>query len=244
MQTVELGLDDFFAAGGNRCCFTHPSNPRLCIKINRVDRSPAFKKAKAPAYKKFRNLHAFDENREESRVLADLEKIAPDQAGRLFPRCYGWVDTPFGSGLLLTLFRDNDITVSGTMEMELLQNGISSQLTSAIENFKHQWRGAAIPSRQLLLHNIVVRKDENHWCLAVIDGLGSGEAFPLSKWLPTIRRKQIERRLAQFDQRLEDFRVLCEKGVAVDKGWVRQRTEPLDRAFKLQALGLDPNIVM
>jgi len=58
METVVLDLDDFFAAGGNRCCFTYPGKPELCIKVNRVDRSPAFKKAKAPFYKKIRSLDA------------------------------------------------------------------------------------------------------------------------------------------------------------------------------------------
>jgi len=244
MKKIELNLDDFFAAGGNRCCFTYPGRPELCIKVNRVDRSPAFKKAKAPLYKKFRSLHAFDENREESKVLSALAEIQPDEAGRLFPKCYGWVETPFGSGLQLTLFRDKDGCISATLEMELVRHGISTQLIDAVEAFKDQWRETAIPSRQLLLHNIVIRKDEDHWRLAVIDGLGSGEALPLSKWFPKVRRKQIERRLVQFDERLKNFQILCEKGDAIDKGWVRQRTETLAHAFKLQALGLDPDVVI
>jgi len=239
-----LDLDDFFAAGGNRCCFTYPGKPELCIKVNRVDRSPAFKKAKAPFYKKIRSLDAFDENREESKVLSELEKIEPSQAGELFPQCYGWVETPFGRGLSLTMFRDKDGEISGTLEMELLENGASPQLNDAIERFKQKWREIAVPSRQLLLHNIIIRKDADHWRLAVIDGLGSGESVPLSKWFPKVRRKQIERRLVQLDQRLKDFQEICEQGVAIDKGWVRQRTQPLDCAFKLQALGLDPNIAM
>lgn len=241
---VELSLDDFFAAGGNRCCFAHPSNPGLCIKVNRVDRSPAFKKAKAPIYKKLRSLDAFDENREELRVLEELARIATDQTGRLFPKCYGWVDTPFNPGLLLTLFRDGDGAISSTLEMELIENGITTQLNDAIEIFKREWRDAAIPSRQLLLHNIIIKKNEDQWRLAVIDGLGSGEALPLTKWFSNVRRNQIERRLVQFDQRLIDFDALCKEGAAIDKGWVRQRTQPLDRAFKLQALGLEPDIAM
>ncbi len=244
MLTIDLGLDDFFAAGGNRCCFTVPGQPGLCVKVNRVDRSPAFKKAKAPFYKRLRNLNAFDENQEECRVLAALEQFAPNAAGRLFPKCHSWVHTPYGPGLLLTLFRNADGNVSDTVEMEMVRNGISAKLNEAVDLFKKEWRDVAIPSRQLLLHNIVINKEKDHWCLAVVDGLGSGEAFPLGKLLPGVRRKQIERRLKQFDKRLEDFESLCAKGLAVDKGWVRQRTEPLDHAFKVKALGLGPDIAV
>ncbi len=244
MQTIDLSLDDFFAAGGNRCCFTVPEKTNLCVKVNRVDRSPAFKKAKAPIYKRLRSLDAFDENQEEYRVLGALETFAPEAAGRLIPKCHGWVNTPFGSGLLLTLFRNADGNVSDTVEMEMVRNGVTAELKRAVALFKEEWREVAVPSRQLLLHNIVINKDKNHWRLAVIDGLGSGEALPLGKLLPSMRRRQIERRLDQFDKRLEDFNNLCAKGLAVDKGWVRQRTEPLDNAFKLKALGLDPDVAV
>ncbi len=236
---VLLSLDHFFAAGGNRCCFEHPDDLALCVKVNRKDRSPEVKKANAVFYKRIRPLSAFDENLEEKGVMDLLKKQFPEAVDRLIPRCYGWVETPYGRGLVLSMYRNMDGDISSSLEAELFKGGMTGELQAAIDAFVNEWRCAKIPSRQLLLHNIVVVRSLEGCRLVVIDGLGYGEVFRISQFFPALEERRVEKKLQTFLERVNDFCKRCESQDENTQKWASHRADPMSVTFKKKCLGIE-----
>ncbi|MEE4252626.1 MAG: hypothetical protein V2I50_01140, partial [Desulfuromusa sp.] len=57
LQTIEP-----FARGGNRLCFVHPEDSRLCIKVRRPDFTLEDRRRKKGFPKNLRPLSSFDDN--------------------------------------------------------------------------------------------------------------------------------------------------------------------------------------
>ena len=231
-EFLDLKLDHLFAIGGNRCVFEHPLDPALCVKVNRKDRSPEFKWRKAVWWKRLRALDSFDENLEEERVLSTLQSRAPQLSGRLFPSCHGQVRTPYGDGLVLTLFRDQDGGISSSLERAVLEN--TPGVDEAVDCFAKRWIDAAIPSRQLLLHNLVLRKGCKAQELCIVDGLGSGHLLDFGQFSEEMGRKRASRLVTKLRERI----------LAIESrrnDWspsMKDRLQPLSEEFRRRALGL------
>ncbi|MEQ9463664.1 MAG: YrbL family protein [Haliea sp.] len=193
----QLGdVGNAFAGGDSRLCFVDPRDPAWCIKILRPDRTPASKRRQSPWLKRFKPLRFFDDNLQEIRVYRRLERRVGPAAYQLVPRIDRLVPTNLGPGLRSELVRDDDGKISGTLQAYLARKGADVRLRAALTTFSHQWRALGMPSRRLLLHNIVVqqRAGKPHR-IVVVDSLGWAELLPLGDWFAPWARHRAGRKL-------------------------------------------------
>jgi hypothetical protein len=200
---LRLAAEKPFAQGGNRLCFVHPDNPDLCIKVRRPDFSLKDRRRKKGFPKNLRPLSSFDDNREEHQVMQQLKRHYGAVLYEHISHCCGFEETDLGKGLVSELVRDADGRISQTLKKYLWDHGLNSAIQTAIASFESYWLRESIPSRDLLLHNIVVQMDGDMPVrLVVIDGLGSSGFIPLLCLPRRLRNKKIVKKIANFHERI------------------------------------------
>ncbi|MCE2028484.1 YrbL family protein [Sessilibacter corallicola] len=204
---INLGTESqAFARGGNRLCFFDPSDSKRCIKVLRPDRDPLTKRAQRGFPRNLKPLRYFDDNREEFLVYQQIEKSVGESAFELIPRGFGFVDTNYGRGLVSEIITDSDDKISISLKQYVWTQGITDELNSALDRFKRRWSELGMPSRNLLLHNIVVQQDGGVIKrLVVIDGLGWSDLFPLAYWIPSIARKKAKRKVGRLPESINEL---------------------------------------
>ena len=195
MSRVVLADQSPFARGGHRECFVDPRDPAQCIKIRRRDYPLEALRRDKGFPRNLKPLRAFDDNLEEYRNLRRFESRFGERVFRHVPRCMGFTETDHGRGLVTELIRDADGTISRTLDKVLGEKGLTGDLKQSLEALAECWEQLAVPSRHLLLHNIVVERDGQGRArrLVVIDGLGSPNMIPFF-WLPEASRRAKARR--------------------------------------------------
>ena len=203
-MTLQLKPLQPFARGGNRLCYVHPDDPALCVKVRRPDFSLAQRRRKKGFPKRLLPLSHFDDNREEFAVMRALDRSCGEPLYRHVSRCHGFVDTDMGAGLVSELIRNDDGAIAETLKKYLWDHGFDSACNAAVAQLCERWLALAVPSRDLLLHNIVVqRRGDTIERLVVIDGLGSAGLIPFH-WLPrALRRNKAQRKVANLYQRID-----------------------------------------
>ena len=87
-----------------------------------------------------------------------------------------------------------------------------------LAEFSRKWQRLGMPSRNLLLHNIVVRccnaRPEK---LIVIDGLGWPDFVPVAYYLPALARRKAARKLRALELAIN--RLLHKRGRNEDYGY-------------------------
>lgn len=173
-----------FARGDSRLCFVDPLDPGWCIKILRPDRQPAAKRRDQPWLKRLKPLERFDENLQEIRVYKRIERSIGQAAYRLVPRMEGLVPTNLGPGLRSELIRDDGQRISLTLQAYLTHNGQNPALQAALAAFARDWQTLGMPSRRLLLHNVVVQqRARTPVRIVVVDSLGWADLIPAGYWI-------------------------------------------------------------
>ena len=200
-----------FAQGGNRLCFVHPKNPERCIKVRRPDFTLVDCRRKKGFPKNLRPLSYFDDNREEFRVMVGLERSYGETCFQHVSRCYGFEASDMGKGLVSELIKDRNGRISQTLKKYIWDRGMNDPAQEAVKVLADFWLTECIPSRDLLLHNIVVQMSgEQIKRLVVIDGLGlsglvSDRLFPLF-----FLRNKAQRRVDNLYNRID--RLLSQRG--------------------------------
>lgn len=196
-----------FARGGNRLCFVHPQHTNRCIKVRRPDFTLEDLRRKKGFPKSLRPLSSFDDNLEEERVMADIAKHIGEEAFEVVSHCFGFEDTDMGKGLTSELIRDGSGRISHTLKQTIWDHGYYDALRHAVEHFGDRWIELGIPSRDLLVHNLLVQLDTDGQIerLVVIDGLGSASAIP-ERWLSrTMQRRRAARKVANLNERIQSL---------------------------------------
>jgi len=204
-MTLVLTGHNPFAQGGNRLCFVHPEDSLRCIKVRRPDFTLEDRRREKGFPKNLKPLSSFDDNREEFLVMEQLMRIYGEHVFQHISRCFGFIDTDLGKGLVSELIRDYDGAISQTLKKYLWDYGLTEECQTAINALCRFWEQNAIPSRDLLLHNIVVQQSRAGKIdrLVVIDGLGSAGLIPFH-WLPMAqRKKKVARKTANLHQRIQ-----------------------------------------
>lgn len=204
-MTVILSDQLPFAQGGNRLCFVHPERSDRCIKVRRPDFTLEDLRRKKGFPKNLRPLSWFDDNLEEERVMADISERIGEEAFEVISRCFGFENTDMGHGLTSELVRDGDGRISQTLKQTIWNDGYNEELRAAVERFGSRWINLGIPSRDLLVHNLLVQRDENRRIkrLVMIDGLGSSSAIP-DQWLShRMKSKRAARKVANLNERIQ-----------------------------------------
>ena len=204
-MSLALSNKSPFAQGGNRLCFVHPDNTNRCIKVRRPDFTLEQLRKKKGFPKNLKPLSSFDDNLEEHRVLMSFRKHRGQAAFTLVSECYGFEETDLGKGLVSQLIRDAKGNVSHTLKQYIWDYGFTEDCKRAVQEFAKRWVELALPSRDLLLHNIVVKRNDQDTIdgLYVIDGLGSPNFFPYW-WLPeSAQKKKAQKRIDNLYQRID-----------------------------------------
>lgn len=201
---LSLSSEQAFAQGGNRLCFVDPRDSSHAIKVRRPDFTLEDLRRKKGFPKTLLPLSHFDDNREEFEVISALQARHGEAVFRVISRCYGFVETDLGPGLVLELVRDGDGRISQSLKAQIWHQGYTPDCQRAVARFCEQWRALQIPSRDLLLHNLLVQKDASGHIqrIVAIDGLGSPNIIPFH-WLPArLRSAKVERKLANLHDRI------------------------------------------
>lgn len=151
-------------------------------------------------------LKEYDNNTDEFHALNAIEKHLGSQSCYHFPKCYGFVETDLGPGLCLDLIRDSDGGISKSVR-ELLSDDLPlNQLVTSFNALSEFLLRHCIVTRAILDHNIVARRSEDaELNLYIIDGLGDGSFFKISKFLPSLARRRIKKKTSQAWRRFEEL---------------------------------------
>jgi len=216
-------IDKAFTQGGNRLCFFDPQDNSRCIKIIRPDRTPELRRKQKKFPKNLKPLSRFDENKNELMEVERIKKSVGDEAFSLIPRYFGMVETDLGSGLSLEMIRDFDGKISLSLKQYLWVNGFTSSLKKAFALFSDSWSGLGMPSRDLLLHNIVVQQTKSQnkppevYRLVVIDGLGWSGLPVLYYFSKVLARAKARKKIEKLEAAMANL--LAKKASNADWGY-------------------------
>lgn len=204
-MTIQLAAEKPFAQGGNRLCYVHPGDDSLCIKVRRPDFTLADRRRKKGFPKNLKPLSSFDDNLEEARVMTSLQVRFGEVVFQHVSRCFGFVDTDMGRGLVSELVRDGSGAISETLKKVIWDEAFTKECRQAVDDLGQFWLDHLVPSRHLLLHNIVVQRDNlgSIERLVVIDGLGSPGLLPIRLLPPVLQRRKIEKKIAVMHERIQ-----------------------------------------
>ena len=199
---IDLSNSKPFANGGNRACYQHPENINICLKITHPD-LPNKLKAKAPWYKKYRSLDSFDDNKREElaynqKAISKNESIVWDH----LVRWHGFEETSKGLASATEMVL-NDGMIAETLESYLFTNGKDEKITVAINDFENWLKKTLILTKNIIPHNIVVKKTEGKLQLKIIDGLGCSSFLPLPKISKFFAKRYVSRRVELMHSRID-----------------------------------------
>lgn len=190
-----------FAKGGQRACYLDPNDRDKVLKVPLPEKSPQERRDALSFPKNLRPLHYFDDNEEEYRNLKWIERKWGQVP--LIPKLYGKVPTDLGTAISTELFRDANGQISKTLEYYLWQDKCPQIWLNALDQFTEEWLRYSIPTRSLMLYNLVVVKTEDNLSIKLIDDFGLPELIPFVKFSPRLRRAKVSRRVEALSQKVE-----------------------------------------
>lgn len=199
-ETIQLHPQEPFSKGGNRLCFVHPDDPNRCLKVFQERGRPKQRRVRKGLLGYFRPLSAFDENLQEFQALSIFHHRYPVEITRHLPMTYGLVKTDLGLAHAMELIRDNDGKISQTLEQYIWEHGLDEPLISALKDFKSDWGQCSPNTRDLLPHNLLVRK-QDVFTLFLIDGYGRHKRYQRVR----IKNASAQRRIARLEGRIESI---------------------------------------
>lgn len=206
-MTIDLSTLEPFAKGGNRLCYVHPDDIHRVIKVRRPDRSLEKKRQQKSFPKNLKPLSSLDDNIEENNVMAALDKHIGSEVYQVVSQCFGFEETSLGAGLVSELIRDDNQKISHTLKQYIWDHGFTDDCQQAVATFSEKWIKLAVPSRDLLLHNIVAQRDDKGAIkrLVVIDGLGSPNIIPAHFYPKSTQRNKAEKKIAKMAERIDQL---------------------------------------
>lgn len=195
-----------FAQGGNRLCFVHPGRPDVCVKVPRPDVDLAAKRRRKGLKGRLKPARSFDDNRADAATLAALHRDIGPPLAAFAPRFLGWVETDLGPGIAVDLIRDADGAIATPLKQHLWERGLDAALEAALAEFSAFWVRQRVPSRELLLHNLVARRRRGGALrLLAIDGLGNADFLPLARISARLARRKSARKVARLRVRVDQL---------------------------------------
>tara|TARA_Y100000746_G_C15289357_1_gene360934 strand:+ start:53 stop:688 length:636 start_codon:yes stop_codon:yes gene_type:complete len=190
-----------FAEGGNRRCFVHPNNPNRCLKVIHSGLLETIIKNK-PWYKKLRSAESFDDNlRERDAYNQKALRNDNSETWKHLAKWYGMVETTIGAASETELIKNENL-VAETLESYLFANGFTDEIKLSIEQF-HDWlRKNLILTKNLIPHNLVLKRVNNDIIIKIVDGLGSQAFIPLPDYSNFFAKRYVERRIELMMSRI------------------------------------------
>ena len=190
-----------FAEGGNRRCFVHPNNPNRCLKVIHSGLLESIIKNN-PWYKKLRSAESFDDNlRERDAYNQKALRNDNSETWKHLAKWYGMVETTIGAASETELIKNENL-VAETLESYLFANGFTDEIKLSIEQF-HDWlRKNLILTKNLIPHNLVLKRVNNDIIIKIVDGLGSQAFIPLPDYSNFFAKRYVERRIELMMNRI------------------------------------------
>ncbi|MWJ29176.1 hypothetical protein GPM19_13405 [Halomonas sp. ZH2S] len=185
---LELNEDALFSSGSERDCYLYKDKGKFfCVKVS----------------------HGRDRNKKQNEKEAGYYSYLALNRKSFFhiPKCYGWVETDKGAGLVFDFIMDSNGKPAKNLEDYILNKGVDESL----------WSGLLTLKDYLIKNNIIVcdLKEKNvlYQCrgddevfLWIVDGIGDRGFLKLSSVIRIIGRKKIKRHWKRFLMRLERLR--------------------------------------
>lgn len=184
-----------FAKGGNRRCYVSPINPKRCLKVlheNLLDKL----KQNSAWYKRLGNNASLDDNLREMDAYNQRAISSPINSSvwNHLARWHGMVETNLGPASETELIL-NDGEIAETLETYLFREGLTSEIQEALKTFETWLRTHLVLTKNIIPHNVVIKKENSSLTLVIIDGLGCKSFIPLPKYSRFFARIYVERRI-------------------------------------------------
>ena len=184
-----------FAEGGNRKCYINPRNPKRCLKVLHENLLENLKK-NSVWYKRLGNIEGLDDNLREEKAYKQKAISSPINSSIWdhLAKWYGMVETSLGPASETELII-NEGEIAETLEAYLFREGLTPEIKSALSNFENWLRAHLVLTKNIIPHNIVIKKDNGLLILKIIDGLGSKSFVPLPENSKFFAKTYVERRI-------------------------------------------------
>ena len=184
-----------FAKGGNRRCYVSPINPKRCLKVlheNLLDKL----KQNSAWYKRLGNNASLDDNLREMDAYNQRAISSPINSSvwNHLAKWHGMVETNLGPASETELIL-NDGEIAETLETYLFREGLTSEIQEALKTFETWLRTHLVLTKNIIPHNVVIKKENSSLILVIIDGLGCKSFIPLPKYSRFFARIYVERRI-------------------------------------------------
>ena len=184
-----------FAEGGNRKCYINPINTKRCLKVLHENLLENLHKNSA-WYKRLGKSDNLDDNLRERNAYNQKAIRSPINSSIWdhLAIWYGMVETNLGPASETELIT-NEGEIAETLETYLFREGLTPEIKSALRNFENWLRTHLVLTKNIIPHNIVIKKENGSLMLKIIDGLGSKSFIPLPKYSKFFARIYVERRI-------------------------------------------------
>lgn len=184
-----------FAKGGNRRCYVSPINPKRCLKVlheNLLDKL----KENSAWYKRLGKNAGLDDNLRERDAYNQRAISSPINSSvwNHLAKWYGMVETNLGPASETELIL-NDGEIAETLETYLFREGLTPEIQEALKTFETWLRTHLVLTKNIIPHNVVIKKENGSLFLVIIDGLGCKSFIPLPKYSRFFARIYVERRI-------------------------------------------------
>tara|TARA_B100001250_G_scaffold62564_1_gene48949 strand:+ start:74 stop:709 length:636 start_codon:yes stop_codon:yes gene_type:complete len=191
-----------FAEGGNRKCFIHPDKPDRCLKVVHPGLLENVIKNK-PWYKRLRSVKSFDDNlRERNAYKQKALRDNDSETWKHLAKWYGMVETTIGAASETELITNGN-SVAETLEDYLFANGLTGEITLSLKQFQVWLRKNLVLTKNLIPHNLVLKKVGNEMIIKIVDGLGSQAFIPLPNYSTFFAKRYVERRIELMMSRIK-----------------------------------------
>ena len=184
-----------FAEGGNRKCYINPNNPKRCLKVLHEDLLENLQK-NLPWYKRLGNNDDLDDNLRERKAYNQKAIRSPIDSSIWdhLAKWHGMVKTTLGPASETELII-NEGEISETLETYLFREGLTPEIKQALSTFETWLRTHLVLTKNIIPHNVVIKKDNGLLILKIIDGLGSKSFIPLPEYSKFFAKIYVERRI-------------------------------------------------
>lgn len=199
---------EVLARGANRLCVRDPDDDTACLKFE----LSAHERTRASLRERLRRAWAqrfewFGENAVELRAYRRLHARWGEQTHEVFAVDQALVDTRWGRALRCTLVREADGQPARSLYAHLFAGtSISAEaLCREVDRIEAWLLARHVPLFDLNAGNFVVANTDDGPRLICVDAkstLSGKELLPLSRWLPHLMRRKIQRRAQRLRQRI------------------------------------------
>ena len=192
---INLDGVESFSEGGNRKCYINPINPKRCLKVLHENLLEDLKKNSA-WYKSIGNSRGLDDNLREKNAYNQKAIRSPINSSiwNHLAKWYGMIETNLGPASETELIL-NDGEIAETLETYLFREGLTPEIQEALKTFETWLRTHLVLTKNIIPHNVVIKKENGSLILVIIDGLGCKSFIPLPKYSRFFARIYIERRI-------------------------------------------------